>query len=122
MSCGFESCSGFQNTFTPSLTKKQSTMEKNYIYRKDLGEILEELAEEALRHADTMSTLISIRWGRMTVMVNNVESPYETLSETSYDIIDNLDDTTDAMDRIFGDALVALEQLTINKNDKGNNI
>lgn len=97
-------------------------MEKNYIYRKDLGEILEELAEEALRHADTMSTLISIRWGRMTVMVNNVESPYETLSETSYDIIDNLDDTTDAMDRIFGDALVALEQLTINKNDKGNNI
>jgi hypothetical protein len=97
-------------------------MEKNYIYRKDLGEILEELAEEALRHADTMSTLISIRWGRMTVMVNNVESPYETLSETSYEIIDNLDDTTDAMDRIFGDALVALEQLTINKNDKGNNI
>jgi hypothetical protein len=97
-------------------------MEKNYIDRKDLGEILEELAEEALRHADTMSTLISIRWGRMTVMVNNVESPYETLSETSYEIIDNLDDTTDAMDRIFGDALVALEQLTINKNDKGNNI
>ena len=97
-------------------------MEKNYIYRKDLGEILEELAEEALRHADTMSTLISIRWGRMTVMVSNVVSPYETLSETSYEIIDNLDDTTDAMDRIFGDALVALEQLTINKNDKGNNI
>ena len=40
----------------------------------------------------------------------------------NYEIIDNLDDTTDAMDRIFGDALVALEQLTINKNDKGNNI
>ena len=97
-------------------------MEKNYIYRKDLGEILEELAEEALRHADTMSTLSSSRWGRMTVMVNNVESPYETLSETSYDIIDNLDDTTDAMDRIFGDALVALEQLTVIKNEEDNNI
>jgi hypothetical protein len=97
-------------------------MEKNYIYRKDLGEIMEELAEEALKHADTMSTLISIRWGRMNVMVNNVASPYETLSETSYEIIDNLDDTTDAMDRIFGDALVALEQLTVIKNEEGNNI
>lgn len=97
-------------------------MEKNYIYRKDLGEILGELAEEALKHADTMNTHISIRCGRMDVMVSKVVSPYEQLSETSYEIIDNLDDTTDAMDRIFGDALVALEQLTVIKNEEDNNI
>lgn len=97
-------------------------MEKNYIYRKDLGEIMEELAEEALKHADTMNTHITIRKGKMSVIVNMNENPYENLSETHYDIIDNIEDTTDAMDRIFGDALVALEQLTVIKNEEDNNI
>lgn len=97
-------------------------MEKNYIYRKDLGEILGELAEEALKHADTMNTHITIRKGKMNVIVNMNENPYEKLSETHYDIIDNIEDTTDAMDRIFGDALVALEQLTVIKNEEDNNI
>lgn len=95
-------------------------MEKNYIFRKDLGEIMEELAEEALKHADTMSTHISIRWGRMNVRVDNIVSPYETLSETSYEIIDNLEDSTDAMDHIFGNALVALEKLTVIKTEETN--
>ena len=97
-------------------------MEKNYIYRKDLGEIMEELAEEALKHADTMNTHITIRKGKMSVIVDMNENPYENLSKTHYDIIDNIEDTTDAMDHIFGDALVALEQLTVIKNEEDNNI
>lgn len=95
-------------------------MEKNYIFRKDLGEIMEELAEEALNHADTMTTKVIFYKGAMSVCVYMNEHPYTTLSDTRYEIIDTLEESTDAMDRIFGDALVALEQLTVIKNEENN--
>ena len=95
-------------------------MEKNYIFRKDLSDIMEELTEEALNHADTMTTKVIFRKGEMNVCVYMNEYPYPTLSEVRYDIIDTLKDSTDAMDHIFGDALVALEQLTIIKNEENN--
>jgi hypothetical protein len=95
-------------------------MEKNYIFRKDLGEIMEELAEEALNHADTMTTKVIFHKGEMSVCVFRNEYPYITLSNTLYDIIDTLKDSTDAMDHIFGDALVALEKLTVIKTEETN--
>jgi len=97
-------------------------MEKNYIYKKDLGEIMEELAEEALKHADKVHTRVTFFKGSMSVVVYKKESPYDTLSEVHYDIIDTLEDSTDAMDHIFGDALVALENLTVIKTEETNNI
>lgn len=97
-------------------------MEKNYIYKKDLGEIMEELAEEALNHADTMNTKVTIRKDEMNVCVYMNDFPYTTLSDTRYDIIDTLEDSTDVMDHIFGDALVALENLTVIKTEETNNI
>ena len=42
-------------------------MEKNYIFKKDLGDIMEELAEEALNHADTMTTKVIFYKGEMSV-------------------------------------------------------
>ena len=95
-------------------------MEKNYIFRKDLSDIMEELAEEALNHADTMTTKVVFRKGEMSVCVYMNEHPYTTLSDTRYEIIDTLEESTDAMDRIFGDALEALEQLTVIKNEENN--
>ena len=59
----------YEHLLHHSLTKKQSTMEKNYIFRKDLGEIMEELAEEALNHADTMVTKVIFRKGEISVCV-----------------------------------------------------
>jgi hypothetical protein len=53
-------------------------MEKNYIYKKDLGEIMEELAEEALNHADTMTTKVIFYKGAMSVCVYMNEHPYTT--------------------------------------------
>ena len=38
----------------------------------------------------------------------------------NYEIIDNLEDSTDAMDHIFGEALVALEKLTVIKTEETN--
>lgn len=97
-------------------------MEKNYIYKKDLGEIMEELAEDALNHADTMNTKVIIRKGEMDVCIYMNDFPYTTLSETRYEIIDTLEDSTDAMDHIFGSALKALDELTVIKTEETNNI
>ena len=95
-------------------------MEKNYIYKKDLCEIMEELAEEALNHADTMNTRLIIRKGEMDVCIYMNKHPYTILSETRYDIIDTLEDSTGAMDHIFGSALKALDELTVIKNEENN--
>lgn len=95
-------------------------MEKKYIYKRDLGEIMEVLVEEALNHADTIITRINFRPGAMNVCVYMKESPYTTLSEIHYDIIESIEDSTDAMDHIFGDALVALEKLTVIKTEETN--
>ena len=97
-------------------------MGKNYIFRKDLGDIMEELTEEALNHADTMTTKVTFYKNEITVCVYMNEYPYTTLSDARYYIIDTLEDSTDAMDRIFGDALVALEKLTVIKTEETNNI
>jgi hypothetical protein len=97
-------------------------MEKKFIYKRDLGEIMEEIAEEALKHADKMSTHITFRSNEMTVQTVMNKSPYGTLSSAAYSIIDEIEDSTDAMDHIFGDALVALENLTVIKTEETNNI
>ena len=95
-------------------------MEKKFIYKKDLGEIMEELAEEALNHADMMVTKIIFHKGDINVCVYMKDYPYTTLSDTRYEIIDTLEDSTDAMDHIFGGALKALDELTVIKNEENN--
>ena len=97
-------------------------MEKKFILKRDLSEIMEEIAEEALKHADKMSTHITFRSNEMTVHTVMNKSPYSSLSSTGYVIIDELEYSTDAMDHIFGDALVALENLTVIKTEETNNI
>lgn len=74
---------------------------------------MEEIAEEALKHADKMSTHITFCSNEMMVQTVLNNSPYSSLSSSAYGIIDEIEDSTDAMDHIFGDALVALEKLTI---------
>ena len=43
--------------------------------------------------------------------------PCKTLSRVEYTIVDDVDNSLDVLDDIFGDALVALEELTIIKNN-----
>lgn len=95
-------------------------MEKNYIYKHDLGEILEEIADEALKHADKLTAHIIIKKGSMSVTVVGNEPPYTTLSAVAYDIIDKLEDTDNALDHIFGDALVELDRLSIRTKESNN--
>ena len=95
-------------------------MEKKFIYKSDLSEIMEELAEEALKHADKMRTRVTFCESGMNVVVYMKDCPFNTLSEVYYDIIDSIEDSTDLMDHIFRDAIVVLEQLTVIKTEETN--
>ena len=96
-------------------------MEKSFIYSKDLGYIMEAIAEDAIKHSDKLSTYICIRKGSIGVSVNMNTSPYTKLSEREYEVITEIEDSTDALDHIFGDALVALESLSAIKTDNESN-
>lgn len=96
-------------------------MEKKFIFKQDLGEIMEGIAEEALKHVDKMRTRVTFCEGGVNVVVYMKDIPYNTLSEIHYDIINSFEDSIDAMDHIFRDALVALENLTVIKKEETNN-
>lgn len=83
---------------------------------------MEEIAESALKHADTMTTRITIRKDLMNVQVQQNTPPYEVLVSQDYEVISKTEDSIDALDHIFGDALVALESLTAVKQNEDSSL
>ena len=96
-------------------------MEKKFIYKPDLADVLEELADEALNHADTFFTRICFCNNSIEISVQQKEHPYKTLVTRSYQIVESLENSTEMMDNIFGDSLKALESLTITKEEDHTN-
>ena len=96
-------------------------MEKKFIYKPDLADVLEELADEALNHADTFITRIYFCNNSIEISVQQKEHPYKTLVTRSYQIVESLENATEMMDNLFGDSLNALESLTITKEEEHTN-
>ena len=83
---------------------------------------MEEIAESALKHADTMTTRICIRKNALNVQVQQNTQPYEILASQDYEVVSKTEDSMDALDQIFGDALVALESLTAVKQNEDSSL
>ena len=101
--------------------KKHTKMEKKFIYKPDLADVLEELADGALNHADTFFTRICFYNNWIEISVQQKEHPYKTLVTRSYQIVESLENATEMMDNLFGDSLKALESLTITKEEEHTN-
>lgn len=104
---------GAQNTFTPSLTKKQSTMEKNYIQKADVADIMEHLAERAMKNLDKVSLEMSIKqWcGDITLdVVIRSRHTYKALTSKTYVIIESLKDDLDISDEVMDAGLAKWEE------------
>lgn len=78
--------------------------------------------ESALKHSETMSTHISFRKGAVWVSVVLNTEPYQTLSVQEYDIVSETENSVDALDHIFGDAIVALEGLSAVKQNEDSSL
>lgn len=93
-------------------------MEKKFIYQSDLGEMLEDIAKKAMEHSEKMSTHVTFRRNEMAVSVIRNDGDYRCLSNKVYEIVDEVQNSLDLLDDIFGDALEALEQLTVIKKEE----
>lgn len=88
-------------------------MKKNYIQKSDLGEILEELTERALKHSESIEVNMIVRqFCNEEVLDVNVKAKggFESLASRSYVIIDDIKDSYDVGDDTVSEALARLEQ------------
>lgn len=90
-------------------------MEKNYVLKSDLGEIMESIAERTLAHNDRMRVNMSVeKWldeNRLNVAIYTVNGSYQQLADRTYIIVDDIKHDVDVADETVGDALVMLERL-----------
>ena len=89
-------------------------MEKKFVYKCNLGEILEALAESALRNIDKVNVEISFQEvckSKMLVVVVRDVNDFSRLSCGEYVIVDNNMDEGDILDETVSDALAKREEL-----------
>lgn len=84
-------------------------MEKSFIHKSDLGEVVSALATRALENVETLTTKIEIRntsWDgpKLNVEVSDAES-FKTLSSTSYMIVGETIADADMYRNTIGTAL-----------------
>lgn len=101
---------------TPTIltTLKTSTMEKKFIQKCNLGEILEALAESALRNIDKVNVEISFQEvckSKMLVVVVRDANDFSRLSCGEYVIVENDMDEGDILDETVSDALAKRAEL-----------
>ena len=101
---------------TPTIltTLKTSTMEKKFIQKCNLGDILEALAESALRNIDKVNVEISFQEvcnSKMLVVVVRDVNDFSKLSCGEYVIVENNMDEGDILDETVSDALAKREEL-----------
>ena len=88
-------------------------MEKNYIQKADVADIMEHLAERAMKNLDKVSLEMSIKqWcGEITLeVVIRSRHTYKTLTSKTYIIIDSLKDDLDISDEVMDAGLAKWEE------------
>lgn len=92
-------------------------MEKRFIKKTDLGEIMEELTKAAMRHAGKLELMIRVHsWcdeNVMTVMVTDHAS--QVLKKMDYIIVDELETWDMIVDDTISDAIYVLEKQEVDK-------
>ena len=83
-------------------------MEKKFIQRSDLGEIMEDLAEQALQNVDQFQTEVLIsKYGKTVGMSVNIRSntTFNTLAHAEFEVIERLEDSDDILDYTIHSAI-----------------
>lgn len=95
-------------------------MEKqNYIQTKDLRDIMEAIADAALKHADKIETSVTFHAyagkNYMEVMTRKAES-FEQVNKTEYIVIDEISNDVDVLFETIGAALATLKECETQSN------
>lgn len=93
-------------------------MEKKFIKRDDLGEIMESLADYGLKHPQIRIIMDIETWlGDQLLRVRVTNANYKNLAEQNYSIISGIEDDYDVLDQTVEKALADIEKAEAEKEN-----
>lgn len=86
-------------------------MEKKFVKKEDLGEIMEALAERGMAHPEIRVSMDIGTWqGEQILKVRVYDTSYNTLASQDYALVDGLEDEFDVLDQTVEAALAEMEK------------
>jgi hypothetical protein len=94
-------------------------MEKKFIKREDLGEILETLAESGMKHPELRVSMDIETWlGEQLLKVRVYDTEFKLRATQDYAIINGMEDDYDVLDQTVEKAVADMERMEAEKKSK----
>jgi hypothetical protein len=94
-------------------------MEKKFIKREDLGEILETLAESGMKHPELRVSMgIETCLGEPLLRVRVYDTEFKLRASQDYAIINGMEDDYDVLDQTVEKAVADMERMEAEKKSK----
>ena len=94
-------------------------MEKKFIKREDLGEIMEALAESGMKHPELRVSMDIETWlGEKVLKVRVYDTSFNLKASQDYDMIDGLENNIDVLEQTVEKALANMEKEKAEKKEE----
>lgn len=91
-------------------------MEKKFIKREDLGEIMEALAESGMKHPELRVSMDIETWlGEQVLKVRVYDTSFNLMASQDYVMIDGLEDDFDVLEQTVEKAVADMEKAQAEK-------
>ena len=91
-------------------------MEKKFIKREDLGEIMEALAESGMKHPELRVSMDIETWlGERVLKVRVYDTSFNLMASQDYVMIDGLEDDFDVLEQTVEKAVADMEKAQAEK-------
>ena len=91
-------------------------MEKKFIKRDDLGEIMEALAESGMKHPELRVSMDIETWlGEQVLKVRVYDTSFNLMASQDYVMIDGLEDDSDVLEQTVEKAVADMEKAQAEK-------
>lgn len=91
-------------------------MEKKFIKREDLGEIMEALAESGMKHPELRVSMDIDTWlGERVLKVRVYDTSFNLMASQDYVMIDGLEDDFDVLEQTVEKAVADMEKAQAEK-------
>lgn len=94
-------------------------MEKKFIKREDLGEIMEALAESGMKHPELRVSMDIETWlGEQVLKVRVYDTSFNLMASQDYVMIDGLEDDFDVLEQTVEKAVADMEKREAEKKEE----
>ena len=94
-------------------------MEKKFIKREDLGEIMEALAESGMKHPELRVSMDIETWlGEQVLKVRVYDTSFKLMASQDYVMVDGLEDDFDVLEQTVEKAVADMEKREAEKKEE----